>query len=79
MAKQPTRQERLTEILNKFHALYDDLDGLASEIEDSVSAQEATNLAHTERFQRLQEASEALTNARDEIDSALGDLDNVEF
>jgi len=55
--KKQTRQDRLMEILTKFHEAYDDLDGLASEVEDSVSAQEDTNLCNTERFQRLQEAS----------------------
>lgn len=74
-----SRQERLEEISAKFHEAYDLLDELVSETEDSVSNQEGTNLENTERFQRLQEASETLSQARGDIDSALSDLDNVEF
>ena len=74
-----SKQDRLSEISVKFHEVYDLLDELVSEVEDSVSNQEGTNLENTERFQRLQEASETLSQARDDIDSALSDLDNVEF
>jgi DNA-directed RNA polymerase subunit F len=77
MAK--SKQERLTEISGKFHEAYDLLDELASETEDSVSNQEGTNLENTECFQRLQEASATLSQCRDDIDSALSDLDSVEF
>jgi len=73
------KNDRLSEVLTKFREAYDILDEIACEAEENVSNMEGTNLENTERFQRLQEASEQVSSARDTIDEALSDLETVEF
>ncbi len=74
-----TKAQRLEDICDRFREIYMELDEFVSEAEESRDNQADTNLSNTERFQRLDEACDTLTDARDSIESALSDLEGVEF
>ncbi len=77
--KQPTKAEKLEEIQVKLAEVADLLDDLATELEDAWSNVEDTNLANTERNQRLSENAEAVRGIADEIGNQKDELDGVEL
>lgn len=77
--KQATRQQRLDAILEKLRIAADDLGDLHGEIDESCSNMEGTNLESTERYQRWDEARGTLDEQHDQLESLIGELENIEF
>jgi hypothetical protein len=73
MAK--TKQERLTDALDKCRDGLEALREIAEEVTESRDNMSGTNLENTERYQRYDEGASYLEGAVDSIESAIDDAD----
>jgi len=77
--KYQSRAKRLSEALDLIDQGYSMVSDLADEMESWRDNMSGTNLENTEKYNTVDECAETLRSAADEIETAKGDLDGVEF
>ena len=77
--KYKSRAIRLGEALNLIEQGLSGIDELADEMESWRDNISGTNLESTQKYQDVEECADILRQAADDIESAKGDLDSVNF
>ena len=77
MAK--SRATRLSDALSKIEEGLSEIENLAEEMESWRDNMSGTNLENTDKYSQVEESAETLRQGYDDIESATGDLDGVEF
>jgi chromosome segregation ATPase len=77
--KQLSRQERFDDALSKVQQGLSELQDIQGELESWRDGLSGTNLESSELYSRLEEASDTLSSANDDIENATGSLDGLEI
>jgi len=79
MVKTASRATRLSDALSKIDEGLSEIEALADEMDSWRDNMQGTNLENTEKYSRVEETADTLRQGYDDIESARGDLDSVEF